>query len=89
MANPHPTTTWLTSKAGNATKPYPDSKIQLNWPDIGVPLLIMPANNTVSSGQYQNIYWKQCQKYLQKCTAGSKEIKLMEGDHGFVLKSAS
>ena len=27
--------------------PYPNAKLYLNWPDIHVPLLVMPANKTV------------------------------------------
>ncbi len=34
--------------AGNDTKPYPNSTINLNWPNIDVPLLVMVANETVS-----------------------------------------
>lgn len=44
VANPDSLTDWLTSAAGSATKPYPQSSINLNWPDITVPLLVLPAN---------------------------------------------
>jgi hypothetical protein len=50
IANPSHNTAWLTAKAGSASKPYPESKMSLNWPDISVPLLILPANNTLTNG---------------------------------------
>jgi len=34
----------LTDKAGADTVPYPNAKFALNWPDIDVPLLVLPAN---------------------------------------------
>ncbi len=39
----------LTSFADNSTVPYPDAQIDLNWPDIDIPLLILPAHQTLNS----------------------------------------
>ncbi len=66
--------------------PYPASMIPLNWPNIDVPLLILPAKNTVNgTDKYSNMYNIQCQKFLDKCTNVNKQIIVMEGDHGYVL----
>lgn len=87
VANPHQPTSWLTSKAGSDPKPYPNSQIDLNWPNIGVPLLVMPANQTVSNGQYAKMYLEQAQKYLEKCGSATKRLTVMAGDHAYVLDS--
>ena len=47
----------------------------------------MPSNNTVSTGDYSSMYLEQAQKYIDKCTSGNKELSVMQGDHGFVLKT--
>lgn len=88
MSNPYSPTEWLTNHSNLTIVPYPNSTIALNWPDIEVPLLIMPASSTVNSSEkYGPMYMKQCDKYLEKCTNAKKKIKVMDGDHGFVLKS--
>jgi len=74
--------------AGSSTKPYPSSAINLNWPDISVPLLVLPAKDTVSKDdKYSPAYLTQCQKYIDKCTSANKQLTPIEGDHGFVLKN--
>ena len=85
--NPDKTTDWLTNKAGNDITPYPDAKFTLNWPNIDAPLLVMPSNNTVTDKQYGAMYLQQCNKDLDKCTNVNKRITVMNGDHGFVLKT--
>lgn len=64
--------------------PYPNAKIYLNWPDIKVPLLVMPANNTIS-GAVQ--YKTQSEKYIEKCTSSIKKLEVIEGAHDFVTIS--
>lgn len=88
VVNPFSTTNWLTQSAGSDVKPYPDSKINLNWPDIDVPLLVMPANATVSIGDYSKMYIEQSQKYIDKCTSPTKNLMIIQGDHGYVLEHA-
>lgn len=85
VANPFDTTQWLTNAAGSNTKPYPNASLYINWPDIVVPLLILPAKDTLEKGQYSPIYVTQVQKYLDKCTNVNKNKVIMDGDHGFVL----
>lgn len=43
-------------------KPY-NTTIDLNWPNINIPLLILAANKTVDNGNPSNIYYIQCLKY--------------------------
>ena len=87
MSNPDPTTPWLTESAGADQIPYPISNIPLNWPNIDVPLLILPAKATVNgTDKYSEMYYIQCQKYLAKCANANKQMVMMDGDHGFVLE---
>ena len=73
--------------AGNDTKPYPNSPINLNWPNIDVPLLVMVADQTVAGGSSSEVYMRQAQKYLDKCTNTKKDLIVMKGAHDFVLNS--
>ncbi len=49
----------------------------------------MPANNTITSGDYSAMYAKQVQKYMDKCTNVNKIVQIMAGDHSFALKIPS
>jgi hypothetical protein len=61
IRNPNSLTGFLTKlgEENGATKPYPGSKVNLNWPDITVPLLLMPANSTVSDPNSGDQYLTQ------------------------------
>jgi hypothetical protein len=50
-------------RESGAVLPYPNAKIYLNWPDIKVPLLVMPSNDTVSGSNGQQ-YKTQSEKYV-------------------------
>lgn len=66
--------------------PYPNAKIYLNWPNTKVPLLVMPANNTIS-GSNGLQYKIQSEKYIEKCTNNIKRLEVIEGSHDFVTKA--
>jgi hypothetical protein len=83
VRNPNDLTTLLTDlgdKQNPSNRPYPDAKVALNWPNITVPLLIMPANATINGTG--NFYITQCQKYLSKSTSG--QMMILPGEHGIV-----
>lgn len=83
-------TSWLTSVAnakGDAKPVYNNSTspIELNWPNIEIPLLLLPASTTVyASNGSETMYMLQMDKYLEKCTNVIKEMYIIIGDHGFV-----
>lgn len=82
-----PSTDWLCDEAINlnSTPAYPNTRIYLNWPDVTVPLLIMPSNSTTGGQDPANQYWIQSNKYLQKCSSPLKKLTVMAGAHDFVL----
>lgn len=85
MKNPNDITKWLTKIANDRgdVKPYPSSS--LNWPNITVPLLIMPANKTVSDATSGHMYYQQCQKYQSKATSAT--IDILPGEHSIVYEN--
>lgn len=85
IRNPNDKTEFLTKLGDDAgaPKPYPGAKINLNWPDITVPLLIMPANSTVSDTKNPQ-YLTQVQKYQTKATSAT--ISILPGNHGIVYE---
>ena len=89
LANPSVSNTdWLTQNAGSSPFPYPTASIPLNWPDITVPLLVLPANDTLYGGsQCCTMYLTQSQKYISKCTNPKKLMQIMPGKHEFVLET--
>lgn len=87
MKNPNDLTKFLTDlgdKQNPNNRPYPNATVSLNWPNITVPLLIMPANSTTSTN---NIYGTQIQKYLAKSTSGV--IQVLPGEHSIVYEDPS
>jgi len=78
-------TTLLTRAAGSAPLPLPPTP--LNWPQLpnGVPVLVMPARNTVNNATAEsNWYWRQAAAYAATLSPGRGTLIVANGEHGFV-----
>jgi pimeloyl-ACP methyl ester carboxylesterase len=86
VRNPNDLTSFLTKLGDDskAAKPYPFAKVNLNWPDVTVPLLLMPANSTVYDPNSGNQYMTQMEKYQTKAT--NAIIDTLPGTHSIVYE---
>lgn len=84
IKNPYDLTTYLTKLGDDAgaQRPYVGAKVDLNWPNITVPLLLMPANDTITNPSSSNYYLLQMTKYQSKATTSTMSI--LPGNHGIV-----
>lgn len=85
VRNPNDLTKWLSDlgdKENPNNRPYPNATVALSWPNITVPLLVMPANSTVKDG---GMYWNQAQKYKDRAT--SAHLVVLPGEHDVVYEN--